>query len=140
MATVTATVSTTAQMKRNNNMTINQISIGGGKTRSSNVELLRCVAMMMIIVHHYCVNSGISELLDFTNNPINTLIIQLMAFGGKVGVNIFFMISGYFMISGRMKWEKVGLLLLQIFTYNLIIRLSLWYFGGYARWLRFYPL
>ena len=125
-------------------MTINQISIGGGKTRSSNVELLRCVAMMMIIVHHYCVNSGISELLDFTNNPINTLIIQLMAFGGKVGVNIFFMISGYFMISGRMKWEKVGLLLLQIFTYNLIIRLSLWYFGGYAMpkitWLGIIPI
>lgn len=87
--------------------------------------------MMMIIIHHYCVNSGITGLLDFTNNTLNTIIIQFMAFGGKVGVNIFFMISGYFMISGKMKWEKVVFLLLQIFTYNLTIRFSLWYLGGY---------
>ena len=118
--------------------------IGGGKTRSSNIELLRCVAMMMIIVHLYCVNSGLSVLLDFTNNTINTIIIQFMAFGGKVGVNIFFMISGYFMITGKMNVKKVVLFLLQIFTYNLVIRLSLWYFGGYTfptkNWLGIIPI
>ena len=100
--------------------------------------------MMMIIIHHYCVNSGITEFLDFTNNTLNTIIVQFMAFGGKVGVNIFFMISGYFMISGKMKWEKVILLLLQIFTYNLIVRCSLWYFGGYdlpkMTWLGIIPV
>ena len=104
---------------------------GGGKIRSSNIELLRCVAMLMIIVHHYCVNSGIADVLDFQNNPINTLIVQCMAFGGKVGGNIFFIISGYFMITGRMKWEKVGKFLVQIFFYNLIVRLCLWGWGGY---------
>ncbi len=106
--------------------------MGGGKQRSSNVELLRCVAMLMIIIHHYCVNSGITDKLDFENNPINTLIVQFMAFGGKAGVNIFFIISGYFMITGKMKWEKVGKLLLQIAFYSLIVRLSLWWFGGYT--------
>lgn len=117
---------------------------GNASKRSSNIELLRCVAMMMIIVHHYCVNSGISEFLDFSNNTVNTLIVQFMAFGGKVGVNIFFLISGYFMISGKMKWEKVALLLLQIFFYNLIIRLCLWGIGGYEipkiNWLGIIPV
>lgn len=108
------------------------------------MELLRCVAMMMIIIHHYCVNSGITDGLDFENNPINTLIVQFMSFGGKAGVNIFFMISGYFMITGRMKWEKVGKLLLQIFFYNLLVRISLWGFGNYTfstmQWLKTLPI
>ena len=39
------------------------------KNRDSNVELYRIVLMLLIIAHHYVVNSGVVELLYA--NPIN---------------------------------------------------------------------
>jgi peptidoglycan/LPS O-acetylase OafA/YrhL len=54
-----------------------------------------------------------------------------MSFGGKVGVNVFFVISGYFMISRNMKWNKVYKLLVEVLFYNIIIYLCLTLFAGY---------
>lgn len=34
-----------------------------GKTRSSNIELLRIITMLEIVVHHYVVNSGIGDIV-----------------------------------------------------------------------------
>ena len=34
------------------------------KTRDSNIELLRIIMMIIIVGHHYVVNSGITELIN----------------------------------------------------------------------------
>lgn len=75
--------------------------------RSSNIELLRICSMLLIVLHHYCVNSGFVEIIDLNDITVNTLLVQFMAFGGKVGVNVFLLISGYFMINGTRKYQKV---------------------------------
>ena len=99
--------------------------------RSSNIELLRIVSMLLIVLHHYCVNSGFTEVIDMKNITGNTLLIQFMAFGGKVGVNVFLLISGYFMIEGERKYEKIYKLIFQVLFYSLIISFLLYYWGGY---------
>lgn len=88
--------------------------------RSSNIELLRIVAMFMIVVHHYCVNSGLPELVDLTGSfTFNSFLAQFLSIGGKVGVNVFFIISGYFMVKSRMKWVKVFKILFEMLLYNI---------------------
>lgn len=85
--------------------------------RKSNIELLRIFAMVMIIAHHIAVHSN----FNFPTNliSINRLWIQLIQMGGKIGVDIFVLISGYFLImSSSIKTSKVLKLWLQIFTYS----------------------
>lgn len=37
---------------------------GGGGKRSSNIELFRILSMLMIVAHHYVVNSGLIDCID----------------------------------------------------------------------------
>lgn len=97
--------------------------------RQSNIELLRILAMVMIIFHHYCVHGGFFEQFDFTDITANTLLIQFFSLGGKIGVNIFFLITGYFMIEKNMKPYKVWKLIYQIFTINVIVCVFLLFMG-----------
>ncbi len=85
--------------------------------RQSNIELLRIIAMFMIVAHHIAVHSG----FIFSSDSItaNRLWIQFIQMGGKIGVNIFVLISGYFGITtSSIKGNKVIRLWLQIFTYS----------------------
>ena len=36
----------------------------GGGARSSNIELFRILSMLMIVAHHYVVNSGLIDCID----------------------------------------------------------------------------
>lgn len=49
----------------------------GETTRNSNIELLRIVAMLSIVAHHYVVNSGITALYDVQQLTGNMLFLQL---------------------------------------------------------------
>ncbi len=63
------------------------------KQRNSGIELLRIVAMILIIAHHFALHTNWPD-VGFTPNAY--LIDALQSFG-KVGVGIFFIISGYFL-------------------------------------------
>ena len=64
------------------------------KERNSSFELLRIFAMLLIIGHHFVWYSGILS-TDFNVCP-NRIPAQVLYIGGPLGVNIFFMLSGYF--------------------------------------------
>ncbi len=97
-------------------------------TRESNIELFRIVLMLMIITHHYVVNSGIvffdqidkigSISKDFF---INTIIAQLTGWGGKAGINGFILITGYFMYNKDIRIRKWLNLLFEVLFYDLLI-------------------
>ena len=72
------------------------------KKRESNLELLRIVAMLAIIAHHYVVNSGITDLYDFSNVNKNMIFLQLWGAWGKTAINCFVLISGYFMCTSTL--------------------------------------
>ena len=67
------------------------------KERESNIELYRIVLMLLIIAHHYVVNSGLLNVIY--TNQVNSNSIFWIIFGawGKVGINCFVLITGYYM-------------------------------------------
>lgn len=95
------------------------------KQRASNIELIRILSMFLIIGHHFSVHGG----FYFYSREItgNMLFLQLLSIGGKVGVNLFVMISGYFMINAQtLRFSKVMKLWLQLFFYSMVIFLAAW--------------
>lgn len=88
--------------------------------RQSNIELLRIITMIMIVAHHFSVHGN----FDFPINTvtINRLWIQFIQIGGKIGVDVFVLISGYFLITAdSLKINKVIKMWIQIFTYSVLI-------------------
>lgn len=91
----------------------------GGDNRQSNIELLRIVAMNMIVIGHFSCHGGFG--FPPTSITINRLWTQFIVMGGNIGVNIFMLISGYFLISSTtINIEKIIRQWLQIFTYSVL--------------------
>lgn len=91
-------------------------------TRQSNIELLRIFAMAMIIAHHIGVHSNFD--LSSGMPVVNKLWIQFIQMGGKIGVNVFVLISGYFLITAKaLKLSKVAKLWVQLATYSVVLYL-----------------
>lgn len=90
------------------------------KERDSNIELFRIVTMLLIVAHHYVVNSGL--LLPIIENYPSTKSIFLLLFGwgGKTGINCFVLITGYFMCTSAITLRKALKLFLEVEFYNVI--------------------
>jgi len=85
------------------------------KTRNSAFELLRIVAMFMIVLYHSVYWGPLAQITTLSSNQF---FAQLFLVGGKLGVNLFVMISGYFLITSRAKIEKLIPMWKQVFTYS----------------------
>ena len=85
--------------------------------------------MALIVLHHYCVNSGLIQAINMNDITCNTVLIQFMAIWGKVGVNGFFILSGYFMVDGIFKVEKLCKLVSEVLFYNILVTLFLLLLG-----------
>lgn len=88
--------------------------------RQSNIELLRIICMVMIIAHHFCVHTHIpfnEDLLSF-----NRLWYEFLYTGGKIGVNVFILITGYFSFRNvTLKMGKVFQFYFQVLFYSVVI-------------------
>lgn len=71
--------------------------------RSSNIELLRIVAMLAIVAHHYAVNSTVTSLFDPLHPSANQIFLRLWGMWGKTAINVFVLITGYFMCESRLR-------------------------------------
>ena len=91
------------------------------KVRDSNIELFRIFLMLMIIAHHYVVNSGITELYDFNQVSGNQVFLELFGWGGKAGINCFLLVTGYFMCLQHFTWRKFLKLYLEVKFYTLLL-------------------
>lgn len=89
--------------------------------RQSNIELLRIVGMLMIIAHHYVVNSGITENLSFSQQPANTVFLTLFGMWGKTGINVFILISGYFMCTSSLTLRRYCKIAFEWIFYHYVI-------------------
>ena len=90
-----------------------------GKLRNSNLELLRIFCMLMIIAHHFAVHGGFD--LSVGEFNLRRFFIQILFSGGKLGVNIFVLITGYFMINKEFSIKKLIKLIFEIYFYSLLI-------------------
>lgn len=99
------------------------------KVRNSNLELYRVIVMILIVAHHYFVNSG---LVEFTaKDPFSCKSIYLYLFGmwGKTGINCFVLITGYFMCTSNITLQKFCKLLLEVYLYKILIFIVFWFLG-----------
>lgn len=78
------------------------------KTRQSNFELLRVFSMYIILLHHLIIHGvmqgfkgGAYSSLWMYGSKINQFFLWFFFPGGEVGVALFFMISGYFLITSN---------------------------------------
>ncbi len=88
--------------------------------------------MLMIIAHHYVVHSGLRDPNGpITLNPDSLSSLFLVSFSawGKVAINCFLMITGYFMCKSQITIRKFLKLLLVIYFYKLVIFLIFLNFG-----------
>ena len=91
------------------------------KVRNSSIELLRIIAMIMIVFHHFAFHGGFE--LDIIN-PINHYWYNFIIMGGKIGVNVFVIISGYYLIDNdklSINLSKLLKFIGQVFFYSIVI-------------------
>lgn len=90
------------------------------EVRNSNLELYRIIVMIMIIAHHYVVNSGLPDLINNNLVTDNSLFFSVFGSFGKTGINCFVLITGYFMCRKEISLRKWLKLLICILTYSLL--------------------
>ncbi len=87
------------------------------KPRQSNIELLRIIAMLLIVFHHFAVHGN----FYFSNEEkisVNQFWLRCIAIGGRVAVDTYVLNSGYFLINSKsVKINKVLKMLFQMYTY-----------------------
>lgn len=85
--------------------------------RNSNIELLRIIAMLMIVAHHYVTDSlPLYYLLDGPNKWLSELLYSY----GKTGVNIFVLITGYYMVNMSFSIKRPLKIIGQVWFYSVM--------------------
>ena len=96
----------------------------------SQFELMRIIAMLMIVAHHAVIKGvrngeflplGITP-LDVP--PLNRVVSSLLVPGGPVGVGLFFMLTGYFLV-GKTRITGLRRILSEIVFYGMVVGLAL---------------
>ena len=82
-----------------NNPTINH--------RFTNLELYRIIVMLLIIAHHYVVNTGIMGLMEKDPLSMKSIFFYIFGMWGKTGINCFVLITGYFMCKSNIQVSQV---------------------------------
>lgn len=103
------------------------------KKRISKFEFLRVLAMYLIVLHHSIVHGA----LNISPNQLklytfNASALSILESGGKIGVFLFVLITGYFMINSRITLKKIVKLWLPIFFWSVILYLIMGRVTGYA--------
>ncbi len=99
--------------------------------RDSGIELLRIITMLVIVMHHYVVNSGISAaVMSGEGDTARALFLSVFGWGGKTGINCFMMITGYFMCTSQITLKKFLKLFFQIEFYKVLF-LAVFLLSGY---------
>lgn len=103
------------------------------KPRNSNLELYRIIVMLLIVAHHYVVNSGLMPELEKAPLSSKSLFFYLFGMWGKTGINCFVMITGYFMCKSHITIRKFLKLLLQVEFYAVAIN-AIFALAGYQHY------
>lgn len=90
------------------------------KKRQANVEALRLLAMMMVVSLHYL---GKGEILGRLNGPLlpKDYAAWLLESFSIAAVNVYVLISGYFLVETKFRIKRVISLVLQILFYTCLI-------------------
>ena len=88
------------------------------RTRQANMELLRIVAMLMVVVLHYLIKGGATPSLVEDTGIINMITWYLSALC-IAAVNVYVLISGYFLLEAKWKVSRLISLWFQMLFYSI---------------------
>ncbi|MCM1385959.1 MAG: acyltransferase [Bacillus sp. (in: Bacteria)] len=88
--------------------------------RQANFELLRMVAILMVIGSHYIVKGNITSYDGSGWTPIYS-VLQLFKAFVVPSLNCYVLLSGYFMVEAKWKPQRILSLLMQILFYSVLI-------------------
>lgn len=97
------------------------MKIRGGNSRLSNLEIYRIIVMLLIVAHHYVVNSGVEAVMSEAPMSGKSIFLYLLGMWGKTGINCFVLITGYFMCKKQITLRKFLKLLLEVEFYNVVL-------------------
>lgn len=84
------------------------------------------------MAHHYVVNSGLTDaggVIDSNPASVHSLILLVVGMWGKIGINSFVLITGYFMCKSNINFKKFLKLFFEIMFYRIIISIAFWITG-----------
>ena len=96
--------------------------------RQSNFEMLRVLAMAMIVAMHFMLKGGIAVPMSDDGSMVNHIAWIIEAFC-IVAANCYVLISGYFMVETQWKLKKLVLLVGQVLFYSLLVPFVCLFFG-----------
>ncbi|MGN0347093.1 MAG: GNAT family N-acetyltransferase [Lachnospiraceae bacterium] len=88
------------------------------KSRQANFEILRCLAMMMILVLHYLSKGGLLEQTLGQNHSLNNILRWTLEAFCLASVNVYVFISGYFLIDRKFQLSRFVRLWCEVFFYS----------------------
>lgn len=91
-----------------------------GKKRQANFEWLRVIAMLMVIALHY-LNKGGAAVSYVNDGSVRNHAAWLVDSFCLVAVNVYVLISGYFLAEKGFSPKKVFLLAAQVLFYSLLV-------------------
>lgn len=86
--------------------------------RKYNIDLLRIISIIFIILSHYVYHGNIVDNSTITGNIWVALLVSVC---GKLGANIFILISGYFYKENKLKFSKIIKMDLKVIFYSILI-------------------
>ena len=86
------------------------------KYRKSNFEILRIIAIFMIVSFHCSFHSGFT----YEEFSANVFLIKSFYLYGELGVNLFFLLTGYFQINRKVKPRKIVILYAELLFYIIV--------------------
>ena len=78
----------------------------------------------MIVFHHFAIHGDFEW--EASSVPLTRFWYNFIIMGGKIGVDVFVIISGYFLINNNKGWfklDKIIKLVGQVFFYSIVIYL-----------------
>lgn len=90
------------------------------RKRQANFEILRVLAMAMIVVMHYMLKGGIAVPMSENGSLVNHAAWLIEAFC-IVAANCYVLISGYFLVEAEWKLNKLIMLAAQVLFYSLLV-------------------
>lgn len=101
--------------------------------RNTSIELLRIIAMLLILTCHFIIhfdwnthhyNLALKQQPGWSN-ALKWFIVQY----GQVGVTIFFIISGFFLVNKTFNWKRIFKTWFQMFCYSASFFLLIFFVG-----------
>lgn len=73
------------------------------KSRNTNIELVRIIAMLFIIMGHFVGQTNFNQ----DSSSVNGILITLLSCGARIFTNVFLIIGVWFMVDSRFGAKKI---------------------------------